>query len=163
MHSVTAKDINNLIIRAQKSEKMRSHLPLHKHSDPVLKLIMAMEPSTYIQPNRHVGENLQELFIGLKGEFLVLQYDDKGIITDYVVIGPDQETLMVEIPAGVWHTMWPLVSGSVAIEVIKGPYDEKTYKEFAPWAPSEDNPFSGEYKEKILKGLKIPFYPNENI
>lgn len=155
MLSFTQENINQLIIEAKKSSKKRSHFPLHKHSDSVLKLMMAMEPETYIQPNKHSGKDCQELFICFKGKFIVLFFNEDGLITEHVLIGPEEHTLMVEVPVGVWHTMWPLVSGSVAMEVIKGPYDEKTYKEFATWAPVEGSAECNHYKEKILKELDL--------
>lgn len=155
MISVTQEQLDVLVREAKSSKKKRSHLPLHKYSDPVLKLIMAMEPSTYIQPNKHSGENCQELLICLRGRFIVLFFDESGKITEHVLIGPDLKHVMVEVPVGIWHTMWPLSSGSIAMEVIKGPYDEKTYKEFAPWAPSENSPAAKEYKKNTLEKINL--------
>ena len=57
---------------------------------------------------------------------------------------------MVEVPPMVWHTLYPLEQGSVTMEIIKGPYDEKLFKEFAPWAPSEGDPAYEEYSKNFL-------------
>ena len=45
--------------------------------------------------------------------------------------------LVTDIPAGWYHTIVPLETGSVFYEVKAGPYDPKRLKDFAPWAPSE--------------------------
>lgn len=153
---ITSKhDLDKLTQEAHESARKRAHLPLHEKTDPVLKLIMAMEPETYAQPNKHSGESRQELFIALRGKFIVLIFDDTGKVTEHTLIGPDEEDQMVEIPQGTWHTMWSLAEGSIAMEIIKGPYEKETYKEFPSWAPSENDASVPDYKKNILQELKL--------
>ena len=155
MRIISKKQLDELTHQASESNRKRAHLLLHDKSDPVLKLVMAMEPETYAAPNRHSGQDRQELFIALRGKFIVLIFDETGRVIGYVLIGPDEENQMVEIPQGVWHTMWSLAKGSIAMEIIKGPYREETYKEFPNWAPSENDPTSPRYKKDILQQLKL--------
>lgn len=43
----------------------------------------------------------------------------------------------VELPAGTWHTIVPLLDNSVLLEVKSGPFAPNLAKEFAPLAPEE--------------------------
>jgi len=152
---IKSSQLDNLVKKAKESLRKRSHLLLHKHSDPVLKLVMAMEPETYAQPNKHTGENCQELYVALRGKLVVIIFDDKGIVKEHGVIGPGEENLMVEIPINTWHTIFSLEEGSIVMEIIKGPYIDATFKEFPEWAPSENDSSHSEYKKKILELLKL--------
>lgn len=155
MRIVSSHLLDTLTTRAKKSPRKRYHLKLHEYSDPVLKLIMAMEPDTYAQPNKHTGDGCSELFIALRGKFLVVFFTESGSISEHVTIGPDEENIMVEVPEATWHTMLSLREGSIAMEVIKGPYDKKTYKDFASWAPAEGDPSSDSYMEEIKRKLGV--------
>lgn len=151
MKIIASRDLDALVRRAQQSPRKRAHLLLHTHSDPVLKLVMAMEPGTYAQPNRHPGKDCQELYVVLRGKLRMIFFDDDGRITESTIISSDGENIMVEVPPMVWHTLYPLEKGSVTMEVIKGPYSQTTFKEFAPWAPSENDPFCEEYTKTIRR------------
>ena len=150
MRTVSATDLDELVKKARLSPRKRAHLLLHKHSDAVLKLVMAMEPGTYAQPNRHPGKDCQELYVALRGSFRMLFFDDDGNITESTVISLVGKHIMAEVPPMVWHTIYPLEQGSVTMEIIKGPYDEKIFKEFASWAPSESDPAREEYCRNFL-------------
>lgn len=150
MRTVSAIDVDELVNKARLSPRKRAHLLLHKHSDPVLKLVMAMEPGTYAQPNRHPGKDCHELYVAIRGSFRMFFFDNIGNVTASTIISPKGEHMMVEVSPMVWHTLFPLEQGSVTMEIIKGPYDEKTFKEFAPWSPAEDDPAHIGYSENLL-------------
>jgi cupin fold WbuC family metalloprotein len=44
-----------------------------------------MEPGTYIRPHRH--RHTFELLLPLKGRFVVLNFDDHGVVTNRVGLG----------------------------------------------------------------------------
>ena len=148
MKTTLSQDIDALVLEAQQSPRLRAHLLLHKHSDPVLKLVMAMEPGSYIQPHRH--PNYQELFVILRGKLTVVTFDESGSVDGKVTISSQGEAITAEVALNQWHTMWPTDGGCVSLEVTKGPYDEKTFKEFAPWAPSEAELAHLEYSTYLL-------------
>jgi hypothetical protein len=54
----------------------------------------------------------------------------------------------------VWHTFIALEPGTVLFEVKPGPFDDRTDKEFAPWAPTENAQEAPEY----LEWLKTAFW-----
>ncbi len=62
-----------------------------------------MEPGTYIRPHRH--RHTFELLLPLKGRFVVLNFDDHGVVTNRVVLGETRTAL--EMEAGTWHTVLP--------------------------------------------------------
>lgn len=155
MIGIKNKEVDLLTIKAKKSEKKRTHYLLHKHTDPVLKLINVMDPDTYVRPHKHRQKNRQELFVPLRGRFIVILFDKRGKISKYYLIGGSEEYLMVEVPPNVWHTTWSLSFGSVLLEVIKGPYTESSHKVFASWAPNENSREADIYKKNILRKLKL--------
>lgn len=150
MRKVSAVELDELVEKARLSPRKRAHLLLHNHSDPVLKLVMAMEPGTYAQPNRHPGKDRQELYVAIRGSFRIFFFGNDGNVSESTIISPKGEHIMVEVSPMEWHTLYPLESGSVTMEIIKGPYDEKTFKEFAPWSPKEDDPAHIVYSENLL-------------
>lgn len=155
MYRITKHQLDLLSQEAVESLRKRAFLKLHNHADPVLKLLNALEPETYIQPHKHFLKNHQELFVALRGELVVILFDDQGNVIEYILIGPQIETIIFEVPQDTWHTIWPLEKGSIVMEVIKGPYIRKSFKKFAAWAPSESDPGHLWYKKKLLKLLKL--------
>ena len=55
---------------------------------------IAMEPGTYIRPHRHPQT---ELLTKLRGRFVVLQFNDDGVVTQRTLLG--EETKVLEMPA----------------------------------------------------------------
>ncbi|MGA8322255.1 MAG: WbuC family cupin fold metalloprotein [Xanthobacteraceae bacterium] len=51
---VDAMAIAELLGKAASSERKRAHLLLHGgHHDPVQRMVIALEPGTYVRPHRH--------------------------------------------------------------------------------------------------------------
>jgi cupin fold WbuC family metalloprotein len=67
----------------------------------------------------------------------VLLFRNDGCIERIVPIVANGSTLGVDIPAGAWHAMLSLESGSVFFETKPGPYAPLSGAGFAPWAPAE--------------------------
>lgn len=155
MHKITKDRLDKLSQEAAGNRKKRAALQLHNHTDPVLKLLNALEPETYIQPHKHFLKNCQELFVGLRGRLIIILFDSQGDIVDHVLIGPKEEITIFEVPEDTWHTILPLENGSLVMEVIKGPYKKELFKKFASWAPSEDDHAHVDYQRKLLKLLKL--------
>jgi cupin fold WbuC family metalloprotein len=88
----------------------------------------------------------------LTGEVLVLLFDDRGEIRERHVLGR-AGLLGIDIRAGAWHTIAAVSPTAVCYEVKPGPWDPKTDKEFAPWAPREGEPEAAGVLEGWLVGL----------
>lgn len=131
MKAITSTQLADLATAAQASPRRRANLNLHPQlEDPVQRLAIAMEPDTVVMPHRH--PQTFELLYHLKGRFLVLYFDETGMVTERAVLGED--CAMVENPAGQWHAVLSLDAGGVIFEVKQGPYVPVGECDTAPWA-----------------------------
>lgn len=142
--------------KAKKSARMRMNYNFHKEDSARLqRMLNAMEPGTYIQPHKHENPDKVEAFFALRGRIVVVEFDDNGNIADNIVLDAKKGNYGVEIPARTWHTLISLESGSVAYEVKDGPYNVAVDKNFAPWAPAENDGESENYLKEILIKLHL--------
>lgn len=127
--------LDNLTAQALVSPRLRANANLHDElSDPIQRLAIAMEPDTIIRPHRHM--QTWELLTALRGRFVVLLFDDQGVVTQRVVLG--EECFVQETPPGVWHGVLSLDSGGVIFEVKRGPYLPINGADFAPHYADDD-------------------------
>jgi cupin fold WbuC family metalloprotein len=137
MKKISSLEMQSLNDAAQHSPRLRAHLNLHPTlDDPVQRLAIAMEPGTYVRPHRH--PHTWELLSSLSGRFVVLHFDDSGMVTERTVIGED--CVLMEKPPGVWHSVLSLDKGAVIFEVKQGPYVPVDSQDYAPWSPPEGSP-----------------------
>lgn len=149
--SINHKTLTELSNNAKISKRKRLNYNFHYvDSDPIQRLLNALEPDTYIAPHKHENPDKREVFILLKGKMRVLIFNDCGKITESFNLN-HHENLIVEIPSKTWHTIISLQEGSVYYEVKDGPYDAVNDKNFAPWAPAEGNHASGEYLNELKR------------
>ena len=128
--------IDEFAARAHSASRRRLNLNLHPDlSDPIQRFLNAGDPGSYVRPHRHVAQRW-ELFAVLRGQIDVLLFSDDGTITHRLALHEGDG--VSEIQGATWHGLSFMVPGSVAIEIKPGPYDAQTDKEFAAWAPRED-------------------------
>lgn len=144
LRSITRFDIDNLIRQAQNNDRKRHIFRLHEHHEPVQRMVNAMVPGTYIPPHKHENPDKVELFNILKGRIAILQFSETGEIEVVIKLETNGIFRVVDIPPRTYHSMIPLEASAV-LEIIQGPYDAKTHKQFAPWAPKEDDPKASDY------------------
>ncbi|GAB1418765.1 WbuC family cupin fold metalloprotein [Bacteroidales bacterium] len=148
--------IENVSQQAKATARRRMNYNFHHHdSDTLQRMLNAMEPDTYIRPHKHELPDKSEAFFCLRGRILVVEFDDKGNISDYIVLDAAQGNFGCEIAPRSWHSIISLESGSVAYEVKDGPYDPAVDKHFATWAPPEGHPNALDFNKEILIKLKI--------
>lgn len=128
---LTHAALDALAEQAQQSPRLRANHNLHGDlADPVQRLAIAMEPDTLVLPHRH--PQTWELLFPLRGRFLVLHFDESGMVSARTVLGEDCQVL--ENPAGAWHAVLSLDEGGVIFEVKQGPYMPVGEADQAPWA-----------------------------
>ena len=133
-----AHAIDELVTRARSSPRRRLNLNLHPElSDPIQRLLNAGEPGSYVRPHRHVAERW-ELFVVLRGRIDVLLFSDEGVVTQRFAL--EEGSGVAQIPGGQCHALAFKEPGSVALEIKPGPYDPSSDKNFASWAPHEEDP-----------------------
>lgn len=138
MRFLDAAAIDEFVARAQRAPRRRLNLNLHADlADPIQRFLNAGEPGSYIRPHRHVAARW-ELFTVLRGQIDVLLFAEDGTVTSRAMLRSDSGSL-IEIPGATWHSFVFVRSGTVALEVKPGPYVAATDKEFASWAPREED------------------------
>jgi len=148
--------INQTSEQAKLSPRLRMNYNFHPRlDDPISRMLNAMEPGTYIQPHKHEDPDRFEVFLALRGSFVVFTFDDDGKIADHFILDASQGNYGVEIPARIYHSLISLKAGSVAYEIKEGPYLPATAKNFAPWAPKEGDSETKAYTKKLLDFVGI--------
>ena len=141
MKQIDKRLFDELTAKAAASPRMRAHHNLHPVlEDPVQRLCVAIEPGTYIRPHRHADPPTWELFSLLRGTAVFLIFDDTGKVLQRAVLDARGPLQAIEIPAAVWHTIVPLETGTIFLEVKQGPYAAPRDGNSAIWAPAEGEP-----------------------
>lgn len=148
MRSISDKMIEELMLQAALSERKRAIYRLHEHEEPVQRMVNALIPGTYVRPHKHENPDKTELFAILTGNLVVFHFTQDGQVEDIIHLGNDSGIRIVDIPAGIYHCLIAL-EPSATLEIIQGPYEAATHKQFAPWAPPEDVPASHDYLAKL--------------
>jgi cupin fold WbuC family metalloprotein len=135
--------------------RKRKNYNFHRvFSDPMNRMLHAMEPETYVQPHKHENPDKREAFIILKGRVAVIEFDDAGNIREHIILDPVTGNYGAEIQPRTWHCLIALEQGSLVYEVKDGPYDPSDDKFFASWAPAEGESGADTYKNSILKQIR---------
>lgn len=147
-----------LLLKLQKEarESKRKRVPhsFSKPEDKVQMMLNAVEPESYIRPHRHGDPRKVEIIQAVAGKIAVVSFDDSGNVLKKEVSEARTSENVILIPAGTWHSMVSLESGSVMLEIIEGPYDANTHKQFAAWAPEEGTDKAGWFLSGLRKRMK---------
>lgn len=143
---------------ARSRERLRMNHNIHPElSDPVQRLFNAMQPLSYVQPHRHIGSDAWEVFVLVQGEGVALTFDEAGVVTHRAHLCVDGAR-MVEIPTSTYHTVLALTEDTLFFEIKRGPYDPNKAKDFASWAPMENEAGSQKYAlwmQQAAVGMKF--------
>lgn len=148
IRSISDTMIEDLMMQAALSERKRAIFRLHQHEEPVQRMVNALIPGTYVRPHKHENPDKTELFAILKGRLAVMQFDISGQVQAVIHLDSEGDVKIVDIAPRVYHAVLALEPSAV-LEIIQGPYDAATHKQFAPWAPPEDVPASRDYLAKL--------------
>jgi cupin fold WbuC family metalloprotein len=153
MKIISRQTLDDLTVAARQNPRQRQNLNIHPHDTfPAHRLLNAMEPSSYILPHRHLDPHKDETFMIVRGRLGLIIFDDKGGVSESVVLDAAGEVLGVDIPAGVFHTAVSLLAGTVFFETKAGPYQPLTEAEKAPWAPA-DGSAAADYLHSLKQAL----------
>ena len=142
----------DILSEAEESPRKRKNYNFHlgMEENPH-RFLNVMCRGTYISPHRHLIPPKAESFIVLSGKLAFYIFDDKGKITDSHILSDEKGFPHgIDISPGVWHTLAVLSDHAVCFEVKPGPYRPSDDKEFASWAPQENEPGWDVYLQKIL-------------
>lgn len=121
---------------AQRSPRLRKQRNLHDVEEPIIRVIRAMQPRTYMQPHRHLGEAPFRLFVLLQGSVGALYFADSGHIDATVLLSAASGNYGIEVPGDQFFTLVCLDPDSVLLEIREGPL-KKDSRETLPGFPDE--------------------------
>lgn len=110
---------------AASNPRLRMNYNLHDNLEAkAQRLLNALEPGTAMPIHRHL--HTAETYILIRGKIKVLHYNDCHEIEEIQELDAAQNRYGVHIPAGQWHTLEVIESGTVIFEVKDGPYTPLT-------------------------------------
>ena len=114
--------LDSLTEQAKSSERLRMNMDLRNSpADTSQRMLNAIEPGSEVPIHRHCTTS--ETVVVLRGRLIEEFYDDLECrCTDAIELSADGPVRALNIPAGQWHTVRVLESGTVIMEVKDGPY-----------------------------------------
>ena len=114
--------LNGLTEQAQKNPRLRQSYDLRNSvEDKSQRMLNALEPGTVMPIHRH--RNSSETMIVIKGSLKEYFYDEQGNVTGEWVCAPNSDCIGINIPAGQWHNLECLESGTVLFESKDGAWE----------------------------------------
>ena len=120
---ITQAILDELTAKAKENPRLRMNLDLRNSAeDQSQRMLNAIEPGCPLPIHRH--QKSSETIVCLRGRLVEEFYDElERTCTESIELCPDGPTVAVNIPAGQWHTVRALESGTVIMEVKDGPYE----------------------------------------
>lgn len=112
--------LDDLTAQAKATLRLRMNLDLRNSpEDRSQRMLNAIEPGTVLPIHRH--RNSSETVVCLRGHFEEYFYDADGRLIETIDMVPGGT--LVNIPAGQWHNLKSLESGTVLLECKDGPWE----------------------------------------
>ena len=115
--------LDKLTEEAKASPRLRMNLDLrNSNADQSQRMLNAIEPGSPLPIHRH--RHTSETVVCLRGRLVWEFYDElERICTERIELSPNGQVVALNIPAGQWHTVRALESGSVILEMKEGAYE----------------------------------------
>lgn len=123
---ITQAILDELTERAKLSPRLRMNLDLRNSpDDKSQRMLNAIEPGSPLPIHRH--QKTSETVVCLRGRLVWEFYDDlERMCTETIELSPNGPVVALNVPAGQWHTVMALESGSVILEMKDGPYEPQS-------------------------------------
>ena len=120
---ITQALLDKLTVEAKESPRLRMNLDLRNSvEDTSQRMLNAIEPASEVPIHRH--QKTSETVVCLRGRLVEEYYDElERICTERIELSPNGPVVALNIPAGQWHTVRALESGSVILEMKEGAYE----------------------------------------
>lgn len=117
------KVLDELSSKAKASPRLRMNLDLrNSENDGSQRILNAIEPGSPERIHRH--RHTSETVVCIRGKVVEEFYDElERICTDSIVLTPNGPNVAINIPAGQWHSIRAVESGSVVLAVKDGKYE----------------------------------------
>lgn len=150
----------HLLEQAAQSERKRSFLTLHaSHQDPAQRLVIGLQPDSFVPIHRHTHAHQWELFVILHGAVDLLIFDDVGLLISRQRIEAGSAMCAIELTPNTWHTVI-CQQPAVFIEIKQGPFDPSIAAEIAAFSAVEktvDAPHCLAWLQQASIGQVAPF------
>ena len=115
--------LDKLTAEAQASPRLRMNLDLrNSDADSSQRMLNAIEPGSVVPIHRH--QKTSETVVVLRGRVVEEYYDDfERMCTATYDLSAGGPICAFNIPAGQWHTLRALESGTVILEMKDGAYE----------------------------------------
>ena len=115
--------LNQLTEQAKASPRLRMNYDLrNSEDDGSQRMLNAIEPGSPERIHRH--QHTSETVVCIRGRVVEEFYDElERICTDSIVLTPNGPNVAVNIPAGQWHSIRAVESGSMVLAVKDGKWE----------------------------------------
>jgi len=123
---ITQALLDSLTEQAKASPRLRMNYDLrNSDQDQSQRMLNAIEPGSPLPIHRH--QKSSETVVCLRGRLVWEFYDElERMCTETVELTPNGQVVALNIPAGQWHTVKALESGSCILEMKNGAYEPPT-------------------------------------
>lgn len=119
---IDKKLMDELPAMAKASPRLRINFDLrNSEDDNSQRMLNVLEPGTVMTIHRHPDTN--ETICMLRGSIKEMFYDENGKIIESHILRAGSECPAMVIPAGVWHELECLESGSILLTVMDGKFE----------------------------------------
>lgn len=120
---ITQALLDKLTAEAKANPRLRMNLDLRNSAeDQSQRMLNAIEPDSVVPIHRH--QKSSETVVCLRGRVVEEYYDElERRCTEAIELSPNGPVVALNIPAGQWHTLRSIESGSVILEVKDGAYE----------------------------------------
>ena len=114
--------LDNLTAQAKESPRLRMNLDLrNSDADSSQRMLNAIEPGSVVPIHRH--QKTSETVVVLRGRVVEEYYSSEGVVDATFELTAGGPICALNIPAGQWHTLRALESGTVILEMKDGAYE----------------------------------------
>lgn len=120
---ITQAILDRLTEQAMASPRLRMNLDLrNSDADQSQRMLNAIEPGSPLPIHRH--RHSSETVVCLRGRLVEEYYDElERRCIETIELSPGGPVVALNIPAGQWHTVKALESGTVILEMKDGAYE----------------------------------------
>ena len=114
--------LDKLTAQAKESPRLRMNLDLrNSDGDSSQRMLNAIEPGSVVPVHRH--QKTSETLVVLRGRVVEEYYSSDGAVEASYELSAGGSVCALNIPAGQWHTLRALESGTVILEMKDGAYE----------------------------------------
>ena len=123
---ITQAILDELTAKAKENPRLRMNMDLrNSNEDTSQRMLNAIEPGSVVPIHRH--RKSSETVVCLRGRLVEEYYDElERTCTEAIELSPNGPVMALNIPAGQWHTVRVMESGTVIMEVKDGAYEALT-------------------------------------